>query len=96
MYEISYSKPAERYFKKIKDKHLLKAFKDAIDKLKTDPYIGTKKVGDLQGIYGYDIKYARVNYEIAYKVYEETGKIVVVILAGTRENFYEELKRLIK
>jgi len=96
MYEIDYSKSAEKYFKKIKDKKLLKAFKDAIDKLKPDPYIGTQKTGDLQGIYGYDVKYSGVNYEIAYKIYEENGQLVIIILAGTRENFYEELKRLIK
>jgi len=66
MYEISYSKPAERYFKKIKDKQLLVAFKEAIDKLKSDSYIGTQKVGDLQGIYGYDVKYAGVNYELVF------------------------------
>ena len=96
MYKISYSKTAERYFKKIKDKKLLAAFKDAIDKLADDPYIGTQKVGDLQGIYGYDVKYAKTNYEIAYRIYEENEQIVVVIMAGTRENFYDELKRLIK
>ena len=96
MYEISYSKPAERYFKKIKDKYLLAAFKDAIDKLKTDPYIGGQKAGDLRGIWGYDVKYSGTNYEIAYKIYEKNGQFIVVILAGTRENFYEELKRLMK
>ena len=96
MYEISYSKPAERYLKKIKDKHLLAAFKTAIDELKKDPYIGSPKTGDLSGIYGYDLKYASVNYELAYRIYEENDRLVVVILAGTRENFYEELKRLVK
>jgi len=96
MYEISYSGAAERYFKKIKDKHLLTAFKTAIDELKNDPYIGTQKVGDLRGIYGYDVKCNGVNYELAYRIYEDHGHLVVVILAGTRENFYEELKRLIK
>jgi len=34
--------------------------------------------------------------EIAYKIYEEKGRLVLVILAGTRENFYEELKRYLK
>jgi len=96
VYEISYSKPAERYLKKIKDKQLLSAFKSAVDKLKLDPYIGTQKTGDLRGIYGYDVKYAGTNYELAYRIYEDNGRLVVVILAGTRENFYEELKRLIK
>ena len=96
MYDVNYSKPAERYFKKIKDKQLLAAFKDAIDKLKTDPYIGTQKVGDLRGIYGYDVKYAGTNYELAYRIYEENRNLIVIVLAGTRENFYEELKQLIK
>ena len=95
MYEINYSKPAERYLKKIKDKKLLAAFKAAIDELKKDPYIGTQKTGDLRGVYGYDVKYAGVDYELAYRIYEESLKLIVVILAGTRENFYEELKRLI-
>ena len=95
MYEISYSKPAERYFKKIKDKRLLATFKTAIDELKKDPYIGTRKVGDLRGIYGYDVKHNGVYYELAYRIYEENRRLVVVVLAGTRENFYEELKRLL-
>jgi addiction module RelE/StbE family toxin len=96
MYEISYSKPAERYLKKIKDKQLLRAFKEAIDELKENPYVGSQKTGDLRGIYSYDVKYNDVNYELAYRIYEEENQFVVVILAGTRENFYEELKRLIK
>ena len=96
MYEINYSRAAERYLKKIKDKQLLAEFKIAIDKLKIDPYIGLQKVGDLRGIYGYDVKHNSINYELAYRIYEENGQFVVVILAGTRENFYEELKRLLK
>jgi len=75
---------------------LLATFKEAIDKLKKDPYIGTQKTGDLRGIFGYDVKYIGSNYELAYRIYEDDGKLVVVILAGTRENFYEELKKLIK
>ena len=96
MYDVSYSKAAERYFKKLKDKHLLAAFKVAIDKIKVNPYIGKQKTGDLNGFWGYDVNYAKINYELAYQIYEESGKFVVIILAGTRENFYTELKRLIK
>jgi len=96
MYEVSYSKTAKKYFRKIKDKQLLTAFKEAIDKLKIDLYIGTQKVGDLGGVFGYDVKYAGTNYELAYRIYEENGKLIVVILAGTRENFYDELKRMLR
>ena len=59
-----------------------------------DPYVGEEKKGDLSGCYGYDVYYKGTNYEIAYFIGEnEEGDLVVVILAGTRENFYEELKR---
>ena len=96
MYDVNYSKAAERYFKKLKDKGLRSAFKSAIDILADAPYTGSQKTGDLRGIYGYDVKHSGVNYEIAYRIYEEENRLIVVILAGTRENFYEELKRLVK
>lgn len=32
-------------------------------------------------------------YEIAYTINELNGKKVIVVLAGTSENFYEQLKR---
>ena len=96
MYEVSYSRASERYLKKIKDKQLLLAFKTAINKLARDPYIGTQKTGDLRGIYGFDVKYNDTNYELAYRIYEENDQVIVIVLAGTRENFYEELKRLLK
>ena len=96
MFEVSYSRAAEKYLKKIKDKHLLAAFKVAVDKLKIDPYIGSQKTGDLRGVFGYDVKYGGINYELAYRIYEENNQLIVVLLAGTRENFYDELKRMLK
>ena len=69
------------------------AFQNALRSISEDPYAGTAKVGDLSGFYCWDVYYARTNYEIAYRIYEEEGKLVVVVLAGTRENFYQELKR---
>ena len=87
MYTINYLKSAEKYFKKIKDKHLLSAYKTAIDKLEINPYIGQQKSGDLRGIWCFDVKYAKTNYEIAYRIYEENGKLLVVILAGHAKIF---------
>jgi len=92
VYDVKYAKAAERYFKKLRDKKLKLAFKSAIDTVSSNPYTGTQKTGDLKGIYGYDVKYAGTSYEIAYRIYEEENNYVVVILAGTRENFYNELK----
>lgn len=85
--------PATRYLKKLKEKPLKDKFKAIIDQLLLNPYLGYPKTGDLSGVYCCDIFYNKTNYELAYTVIEEKGETVVVILAGTRENFYEELKR---
>lgn len=95
MYEIRFTRAAEKYFKKLKEKELIKAFKNTLIEISSDPYIGELKTGDLAGVYCYDVYYNKTNYEIAYRIYEEEGQLVVVILAGTRENFYDELKKYI-
>jgi len=92
MYEILFTSQAERYFKKIKEKPLKEAYKNALTKLGENPYVGHPKVGDLAGVYGFDIKYKSINYEIAYTISEVEGKKILVLLAGTRENFYEQFK----
>lgn len=95
-YELKFSSAAQKYFKKLKEKPLKNAYKDALLKIQENPYIGQLKCGDLSGIYGFDVKYSGINYELAYTIHELDGKKVVVLLAGTRENFYEQLKRYIK
>lgn len=47
-------------------------------------------------IYGYDIYYNKINYEIAYTIEYVEDKVIVIIMTGTKENFYDELKRYIK
>lgn len=96
MTEVRFLPPAARFLKKLKDKKLKTLYQEAVDKIREDHTVGTAKVGDLSGIYGYDIFYNKTNYELAYRVEYVEDKIIVVILAGTRENFYEELKRYIK
>lgn len=93
MNELIILPPAAKYIKKIKDKSLKKAFQNAIDDILTDPYTGTLKAGDLAGVYCYDIYFNKVYYELAYTIIEKYNKTIVIVLAGTRENFYEQLKR---
>ena len=88
--------PAARYLKKLKEKVLKDKFQAAIDQVQMDPYFGEPKTGDLSSIYCCDIFHNKTNYELAYTIVEEDDETVVVILAGTRENFYEELKRYMR
>ena len=96
MYAIKFLPGAFHYFKKIREKGLKGAYKAALVRLRQNPRLGEMKSGDLAGVFCYDVYYKGTNYEIAYRIYEKEGKLIVVILAGTRENFYQQLKRYMK
>ncbi|MGV8146987.1 MAG: type II toxin-antitoxin system RelE/ParE family toxin [Alkaliphilus sp.] len=97
MLPVIYMPIAEKYFKKLKDKTLKKAFKEKIISITKTPNIGQAKTGDLNGLYCVDLYHNRINYELAYRIAKlRNGDMVVIIMAGTRENFYKELKRYLK
>lgn len=88
--------PAAKYLKKIKDINLKMEYQKAIDYILIDYTIRDAKTGDLNGVFGYDIYYNKTNYELAYTVEYLEDLAVIVIMAGTRENFYDQLKRYMK
>lgn len=96
MTEVRFLPPAARFLKKLKDKRLKALYQNAIDNICENHLSGEPKAGDLSGIYGYDIYYNKTNYELAYTVEYLENKIIIIIMAGTRENFYEQLKQYIK
>jgi len=96
MLQVRFLPPAAKFIKKLKDKKLKDLYKKAVDEICEDYTVGEEKTGDLNGIYGYDIYYNKTNYELAYTVERVGEEIVVVIMAGTRENFYDQLKRYLK
>ena len=97
MLPIIYSPASEKYFRKLKDSKLKKLYLDAIVLIRENPNVGDAKSGDLKGVFCYDLYYNRVNYEIAYMISkQENGDYIVIILAGTRENFYHSLKNYFK
>lgn len=95
MTEVRFLPPAAKFIKKLKDKRLKRLYQEAVDKIREDYTVGEAKTGDLSGVYGYDIYYNKTNYELAYTVEYVEDVVVVVIMAGTRENFYDQLKQYI-
>ncbi len=93
MLQVRFLPPAARFIKKLKDKTLKELYKKAINDICEDYTIGEEKTGDLSGVFGYDIYYNKTNYELAYTIERVDEEIVVVIMDGTRENFYDQLKR---
>lgn len=96
MTKIRFMKPAAKFLKKCKDKKLKEKFHQALLQIAENPLLGEEKKGDLAGIRSCDIFYNKTNYELAYTIIIDNDDIIVVIMAGTRENFYEELKRYMK
>ncbi len=96
MTEIRFLPPAAKFIKKLKDKKLKLLYQEAVDKIREDYTVGEAKTGDLSGIYGYDIYYNKTNYELAYTIEYQGDEVIVVIMAGTRENFYDQLKQYMR
>lgn len=92
MPQVQILPPAAKFLNELKDKKLKSLYKEAIEMICEDYSIGEKKTSDLAGMYGYDIYYNKTNYELAYRVRQLDDLIIIVIMAGTRENFYEEVK----
>lgn len=60
----------------------------------TQPYSGQRKTGDLAGVWTKGFQHSKVTYRIAYVIEED--KVIPVLLCGSHENFYEQLKKIKK
>ena len=96
MTEVRFLPPAAKFIKKLKDKKLKLLYQEAVNKIRADYTVGEAKTGDLSGVYGYDIYYNKTNYELAYTVEYKGDQVIVVIMAGARENFYDQLKQYMR
>ena len=63
---------------------------DAVAVIVSDPLVGEQKRGDLHSIYVYKFKSNKQLMLIAYKFDPATR---MLLLLGSHENFYRELKR---
>jgi mRNA-degrading endonuclease YafQ of YafQ-DinJ toxin-antitoxin module len=76
--------------KKLHKKQIAELDKE-IHNLLADPEIGEQKKGDLQGVYIYKCKITSQLFLIAYQFNEIS---LTLLMLGSHENFYRDLKKI--
>lgn len=66
------------------------AVDEAVNAIVRNPELGEAKVGDLAGVFVYKFPCIKQQFLLAYE-YDPSTR--VLLLVGTHENFYRELKR---
>jgi len=87
---------AIKQLKKIRktDRALYAKVEASITAIRMDPEIGEQKKGDLKEYRSLDISHMRTNYELCYTLeVNDEGDVVLIVMMGPRENFYDDLKR---
>jgi len=92
MYQIVVTPSAKRAAKKLPE-DVKKEMIGRAKKLKENPRLGEKLSGSLHFLYSLHVTFRETEYRLAYTI-DESRKFIVVHLVGSRENFYEKLKRL--
>ena len=85
-----------RLFEK-KVRKMTKAEKDALDRevrnIAENPNVGEEKKGDLKGVFVHKFKLKTNLYLLAYR---KTGLDLELIMIGSHENYYRDLKSYLK
>ncbi|MGE0108307.1 MAG: type II toxin-antitoxin system RelE/ParE family toxin [Bdellovibrionales bacterium] len=69
-----------------------KCLDSAINQLMKSPFSGDRKKGDLADIFVYKFKMGKQLALLAYNYHEDTVTLTLLML-GSHENFYRDLKR---
>nr|WP_315987892.1 type II toxin-antitoxin system RelE/ParE family toxin [Desulforamulus aquiferis] len=84
----------ERILKSFEKKspQLLASYYEQVDLIIKAPEEGKLLKGDLNGYYSWDYKFRGVSLRICYRFFK-SDKHVIFVYFGTRENFYDKVKR---
>lgn len=91
MNELIILHSAAQYLKKL-DRPLKLKVIQLLEEIARNPLQGQKLTGDLKAVFSQHFRDNGVEYRVAYLFHETEGRIIV-ILVGTRENFYLELRK---
>ncbi len=93
MYKISFTRNSRKDLKKVDYGVQLFLHRKYFIVLKNSPAIGKKLNGKRFKDYLYlKLRFKKVEYRVVYRV-ENEKLVVVIIMIGSRENFYKRLER---
>lgn len=94
-YQVAVRRIARKYLRKLKTDTLRQKFLDVIyNDIALAPQNGISKYGDLRHIYSWKLMDNGTEYRLAYEIME--ANTIDIVLIGTRENFYKQLKKYLK
>lgn len=91
--KVYQSRTFEKKVKKFNTKEKLELDRE-IKKIIQNPSVGTEKKGDLRGIFVHKFTLQNKLYLLAYQV--TPGEILELIMIGSHENYYRDLKTYLK
>ncbi len=94
MFEIKSIKAVEKDLKRLPHEVSRDIETVHFKNIRGDPYKAYKLGYVFKGLRSYHFNYKGTSYRIVYEVFEEDG-LVVINMIGSRESFYEKLRRRI-
>jgi mRNA-degrading endonuclease RelE of RelBE toxin-antitoxin system len=91
MYELIIPNKVKKDLKKL-EKPVIKEVLHLFDEIAENPFIGSHLKAELSSLYKLEFRKQGISYRLAYEIFQQEIQ-VQVIHVGTRENFYDELKR---
>lgn len=91
MYKIIIPNSVKKILKKL-DKAVVREIIEQLDKLAQNPTSGIHLTGNLSHLRKLNVRHQNTEYRIVYKIAREHVEIHVIHI-GTRENFYNDLRR---
>jgi mRNA interferase RelE/StbE len=90
--KIYQSRSFEKRIKRIHQQEK-KIVDQTIRNIADNPFVGEEKKGDLRGIFIRKFKIKTADYLLAYRM---VGEDLELIMIGTHENYYRDLKKQLK
>ena len=95
MYKIQAMSAVKGDIRKL-DKQLQKTIEEEhLADIEKDPFKAIPLSYEFKGLWSYHFSYKGTQYRTVYEIYPE-DQIVLVIMIGTREGFYQALRRRLK